>query len=200
LAGSFRSAFKLLAFGSAAGLFLGIPTSQVLASHRIFGNPRRPAGKNLTSTPEFLADWCMLACLAPGISYLTAKGLLKTLARIGSNKPAILQARVLELSAQGILGRRMALELNINRRTVARILAGPEARSIVLEAWERAKNLVCKGRSTSLLPHRTWTAYLCLPAFGKCPLENQDFRACPAQSPSNHTGPVPAYRMESDGT
>lgn len=67
------------------------------------------------------------------------------MARLGSNKPAILQARVIELSAQGISGRKIAQELSINRRTVARILAGPEARKLVLEARERAKRMVEKA-------------------------------------------------------
>jgi DNA-binding transcriptional regulator YhcF (GntR family) len=64
------------------------------------------------------------------------------MARLGSNKPTILQARVIELSAQGVSGRKIARELNINRRTVARILAGPEAQRIVLDARERARMLV----------------------------------------------------------
>jgi DNA-binding NarL/FixJ family response regulator len=50
---------------------------------------------------------------------LVAKGLRKTMPRLGSNKPVILQARVIELSAQGVSGRKIAQELNINRRTVA---------------------------------------------------------------------------------
>ncbi len=62
--------------------------------------------------------------------------------KIGSNKPALLQVRVIELSARGLSGRKIARELCINRRTVARILAGPEARSIVLEARERAKRMI----------------------------------------------------------
>jgi hypothetical protein len=64
------------------------------------------------------------------------------MARTGSNKPAILRARVIELSAQGISGRTTAHELKINRRTVARILAGPEAKRMALDARDRAKRLV----------------------------------------------------------
>jgi hypothetical protein len=64
------------------------------------------------------------------------------MARTGSNKPEILQAHVIELSAQGISGRKIARELSINRRTVARILAGPEARKMALDARNRAKRLV----------------------------------------------------------
>ena len=63
----------------------------------------------------------------------------------GSNKPQILQARVIELSAQGASGRRIAAELRIHRSTVARILAGPEARGIALEARERARRMVEKA-------------------------------------------------------
>jgi DNA-binding CsgD family transcriptional regulator len=53
------------------------------------------------------------------------------MARVGSNKPAILKARVIEVSATGMSGRKIAQEANINRRTVARILAGPDAQSFV---------------------------------------------------------------------
>ena len=67
------------------------------------------------------------------------------MARVGSNKPAILQAQVIELSATGMSGRKIAQEVNINRRTVARILAGPEARQIVIAARERARKLVEKA-------------------------------------------------------
>jgi hypothetical protein len=52
---------------------------------------------------------------------------------MGSNKPAILQARPIELSAQGISDRKIACGLTINRRSIARILAGPEARRMVLD-------------------------------------------------------------------
>jgi Homeodomain-like domain len=67
------------------------------------------------------------------------------MARVGSNKSPILQARVIELSAQGMSGRRIAADLQINRRTVARILAGPDARRIALEARERARDLLGKA-------------------------------------------------------
>lgn len=63
----------------------------------------------------------------------------------GSNKPPILQARVIEMSAQGLSGRRIAACLKINRRTVARILAGPEAQRLVAEARERARRMVEKA-------------------------------------------------------
>lgn len=42
-------------------------------------------------------------------------------------------------------GRKIAKEVNINRRTVARILVGPEARRLVLEARERARRMVEKA-------------------------------------------------------
>ena len=67
------------------------------------------------------------------------------MAKPGSNKPQILQARVIELSAQGASGRRIAAELRIHRSTVARILAGPEAQGIALEARERARRMVEKA-------------------------------------------------------
>src|SRR5277367_2465979 len=67
------------------------------------------------------------------------------MSKVGSNKPQILQARVIEMAAQGFSGRRTASALKINRRTVTRILAGPEARAIVIEARERAKQLVGKA-------------------------------------------------------
>jgi IS30 family transposase len=67
------------------------------------------------------------------------------MAKVGSNKPQIVQAHVIELSATGMSGRKIAQQLNINRRTVARILVGPEARRLVLEARERAKRMVEKA-------------------------------------------------------
>jgi hypothetical protein len=67
------------------------------------------------------------------------------MARPGSNKPAILQSRVIELSATGMSGRKIARGLNLNRRTVARILAGTEAQAIVIEARKRARQMVEKA-------------------------------------------------------
>jgi DNA-binding transcriptional regulator YhcF (GntR family) len=42
-------------------------------------------------------------------------------------------------------GRQIAMSLKINRRTVARILAGPEAQRLVTEARERARHMVEKA-------------------------------------------------------
>lgn len=67
------------------------------------------------------------------------------MAKTGSNKPAVLQAHVLEMAAQGISGRRIARYLHISRGAVARILAGPEARAIAFEARERARQMVAKA-------------------------------------------------------
>jgi hypothetical protein len=67
------------------------------------------------------------------------------MSKSGSNKPLILQAQVIEMSAQGMSGRRIALYLKINRRTVAHILAGPEAQRLVTEARERAKGMIEKA-------------------------------------------------------
>jgi hypothetical protein len=49
---------------------------------------------------------------------------------MGNRKSLVLCSRVIALSAKGMSGRRIAKELAIDKRTVARILASPEARRI----------------------------------------------------------------------
>lgn len=56
----------------------------------------------------------------------------------------ILQARVLELSAEGISNRKIAQRLGIGRHIVTGILSGPTGKLTVAQAWERARQMVEK--------------------------------------------------------
>ncbi len=71
---------------------------------------------------------------------------------MSNRKSAVLCSRVIALSAKGMSGRKIAQELSIDKRTVARILASPEAQRIAAAILHSA------GVPEDLTPESTATS------------------------------------------